>query len=393
MNNLMLYIHIPFCEKKCNYCDFISFKTDENTKKVYVEKLITEIENKSHLANDKIITSIFIGGGTPSLIDSKFIIYILESIYKYYKISDNAEITIESNPNSITKDKLEDYKRIGINRISIGLQSVNNDELQILGRIHTYEDFLKAYDNIVHVGFHNINVDIISGIPYQTLAKYKNTLKNIIRLKPTHLSIYNLIIEPNTIFYQMQKDSSLPLPLEKDMIEIDNLTYEFTEKNGYKRYEISNFAKENFECKHNLGYWSFNEYLGFGLNSSSFLNLSTNETIKGIRLKNRININEYLNLDYKKYIIEKNINYYYEEINNLTEKEMMSEYLITGLRKIIGITNTDFINIFKCDFFQMYGEVLHKYINNGLINIENNDKIYLTKRGLDVSNTILSDFI
>ena len=380
----MLYVHIPFCERKCNYCDFVSFHANEDVIKNYITKLVSEIKNKSYLASDYEIKSIYIGGGTPSVINEKYIVAILSNIMKYYRLYNDIEISIEVNPNSATKEKLQEYFNIGINRISIGLQSANDDELKILGRIHTYNDFLNAYNESLHVGFKNINIDLINGIPNQTPESYKKTLKQVLMLSTKHISIYNLIIEDNTPFKQMLENGTIILPNESEILKMDEITKELTEYYRLYRYEISNYAKENYECRHNLGYWSDVPYLGFGLNAASYIN--------NTRLKNKVNINEYMKQDFDKYLSSNKLNDYYDEISYIYKEEHIREYVMLGFRKTAGINIDDFFNTFNIDFENLYRSQIKYYQSMELL-YKNKNNYYLSDRGLDISNKIISDFI
>ena len=384
MKKLMLYIHIPFCEKKCNYCDFVSFVATYDKIDTYIKQLISEIENKSYLASEYEISSIYIGGGTPSSIDKKYISFIMESIKSHYKINPDAEISIEVNPNSANDEKLKSYFDIGINRLSIGLQSANDDELKMLGRIHNYNDFLNTYNSALHIGFKNISVDLINGIPKQTVASYNSTLKHILSLNIKHISIYNLIIENGTKFFELLNSGNLPLPSEDELVDFDNITYKLTSYHGLNRYEVSNFAKEGYECKHNLGYWSDIPYLGFGLNSSSY--------IDNKRFKNISKFDTYLSLDYKKYLLADDIKNYYESITKIDKNNHISEYVMLGFRKTAGINTADFYATFNEDFEKVYLEQINKYTKLGFL-IKKNDNYMLTKDGLNISNKILADFL
>ena len=384
MKNLELYIHIPFCEKKCNYCDFISFHPNYDTILEYVLKLLDEIKCKKFLSNDYVISSIYIGGGTPSYIDERFINSILKCIFDNYNISSDAEISIEVNPNSATLEKLKLYYDSGINRLSIGLQSTNDNELKILGRIHNYNDFLNTYDNAICAGFNNINVDLINGIPCQTPISFKKSLEQVLILNITHISIYNLIVEDNTKLKKMLSNNEILLPKESDLLEMDKITKELTSHYKFNRYEISNYAKSGFECRHNLGYWSDVPYLGFGLNSASYINNK--------RYKNKIKLNDYMNLNYKNYIDVKEHYDYYETIENIDKKNHINEFLMLGFRKIEGINTKTFYNIFNENFENLFDKGLKFYQSMGLIN-KINDNYFLTDNGLDLSNTIISDLM
>lgn len=384
MNKLMLYIHIPFCQQKCNYCDFVSFHANYDTIDKYILKLLSEIEYKSYIAKNYIISSIYIGGGTPSIIDKKYIRFILESIKNHYNLSNEIEITIESNPNSLNSDKLNAYLESGINRLSIGLQSANENELKVLGRIHTYSDFLNSYNSAIHVGFKNINIDIINGIPGQSPESFKKTLKQIMMLNIKHISIYNLIIEDNTPFKTMLAENKITLPLETELLKMDSITKELTTYYRLKRYEISNYAKPGFECKHNIGYWSDVPYLGFGLNASSYFN--------NTRFKNKISINNYLSLNYNNYLMTNDVNAYYDEVKIIDNLEHIKEYVMLGFRKTNGINIDNFKDTFNEDFEERFKRQIKYYQSLELLYKKENN-YYLSDKGLDVSNKIISDFI
>lgn len=380
----MLYVHIPFCERKCNYCDFVSFHANYDIIDKYIIKLLSEIEYKSYLAKNYVISSIYIGGGTPSLIDKKYVRFIMESIVNNYAVSDDAEITIESNPNSLNQDKLNTYYETGINRLSIGLQSSNDAELKVLGRVHNYNDFLNAYNLAIHTGFKNINIDLINGIPTQSAESFKKTLKQVMMLNVKHISIYNLIIEDNTPFKTMLAENKLTLPLETELLKMDSITKELTKYHRLNRYEISNYAKQGFECKHNLGYWSDVPYLGFGLNSSSYFDSA--------RLKNKSNLNNYMRLNYNDYLITNNKNSYYDEIRIIDTIEHIREYVMLGFRKTSGININEYKNIFNENFEERFKSQIKYYQSIELL-YRNNDNYYLSDKGLDVSNRIIADFI
>ncbi|MDO5564334.1 MAG: radical SAM family heme chaperone HemW [Eubacteriales bacterium] len=379
-----IYIHIPFCERKCSYCDFLSFYAKDNIIKQYIEILKKEIVSKKFLANGKDICTIYIGGGTPSFINPEYIKQIINLIKENYNTIDSLEITIELNPHSAIKDNLYKYKEYKINRLSIGAQSTNNDELNALGRIHTYEDFLQTMDFILRLKFQNVNIDLMNGIPLQTLASWKNTLKKIILFKPTHLSIYNLILEENTELYKLNNEGSLNLPNEKCITLMDLDTFDILEDHGYERYEISNYCKKGFESKHNLGYWSDIPYIGFGLGASSY--------IDNIRYKNISNFSKYLNLNFDIFQNNKLNEEYYDSIEVLNQKELIKEYVMLGLRKVNGINIIQFKNKFNVDFREYFDQKLEKYLLNSMI-VHDGSYYHFTKRGMDVSNTILSDLL
>lgn len=365
MMNLGIYIHIPFCIKKCSYCDFVSFET--NNYDEYFNALSKEIELYKDFISERKIDTVFIGGGTPSVVNP----YYIEKILSKFNITGDTEVTIETNPKTLTDEKLKKYLDIGINRISIGMQSANDNELKSLGRIHNFNDFLKSYELTVNAGFKNINIDTMFGIPGQTTESFKRTLKEIKKLNPTHISSYSLIIEEGTPFYKMELD----LPKEDD----ERKMYELLSKElfGYKRYEISNFAKEGFECRHNLKYWTFEDYLGLGLNSHSF--------IKDTRFFNTNNMAEYINqlLVDKKPVLE----YQKEE-----KEELLSDFIITGLRLEKGIKISKVNRTFEIDFCEKYKDIIEKYSELGMLKLDN-DSLSFTEKGFSISNYILSDFI
>lgn len=336
-----IYVHIPFCKQKCLYCDFISFEGIIEKEEQYTEALKKEIlENAKKIEND-IVTTIYVGGGTPSYIDSKYIVDVLETIKKNYNIKKNAEITIEVNPGTVTKEKLKDYKNVGINRLSIGLQSTNNKILKEIGRIHTYEDFLETYQMARRVGFKNINVDLMLALPDQDCKILVDSLQEIIKLSPEHISIYSLILEEGTRLQKLAEQGSITLP--KDEIERQMYwdTKKVLEKNGYIHYEISNFAKSSYESRHNLNCWKQKPYLGFGVAAHSYYNKT--------RYSNVANIKQYIDAE-KGLMHAHNTKIIHEK---QTKQDEQKEYMMLGLRKIEGVSISDFKNKFvrKSYFF------------------------------------------
>lgn len=384
--NLEIYIHIPFCKQKCAYCDFLSFPV-YNEK--YIDSIKREIAGKAeafNLKDEYIISTIFIGGGTPSFIEADDIVSIIDTLYKNIEVDINTEITIETNPGTLNKSKLKAYKGIGINRLSIGLQSVNNAELKKLGRIHTYEEFLNNYYLARETGFENINIDLMSALPNQTIESFNNTLKTIITLNPEHISAYGLIIEEGTKFYELYSGHSELLPSEEAEREMYYNTKALLAAGGYERYEISNYAKSGFECRHNIGYWRRREYIGFGIGAASLLN--------NTRYTNICDIHKYIQL-LDNCCVKSNKGDFlsiFEEQNKLTVNEQMEEFMFLGLRMMEGISINEFENSFNCLFEEVYGRVLNKLINEELV-IKNNDRIFLSERGIDVSNYVLSEFL
>ena len=375
---LGIYIHIPFCEKKCDYCDFLSGPANNEIKEAYIKALLNEIKSYKGLMEDYQVKTIFIGGGTPSNIAPEFISEILQYVNKYFSV-DAEEITIETNPGTLSKDKLQIYKKAGINRLSIGLQSANNDELKLLGRIHTYEEFLDNYHLARSLGYTNINIDLISGLPSQSLTDWEETLEKIINLSPEHISAYSLIIEEGTAFY----DRYNPDGLEEYKIddETDRLIYsktkEMLKNNGYSRYEISNYSKKGYESKHNLSYWERTSYLGLGLGASSL--------IDNTRFRNEENISKYIKNSNNHELLHK-------EIVKLTKQDSMEEFVFLGLRKTKGISKNEFRNVFGINIEEIYIKPIEQSISEGLIK-ERGDNIFLTDYGLDVSNYVMVRFM
>lgn len=377
---LMLYIHIPFCVKKCAYCDFLSAPAKDDVIEEYVTAMCLEIDSYREMFMEYLVDSIFFGGGTPSILNEKQITHIVNKIRNAFDIKKEAEITIECNPGTVSESKLSTYKMLGINRLSFGLQSTDNAELKKLGRIHTYEEFLENFHLARKFGFTNINVDIMSALPGQSLQSYCNTLEQIIQLDPEHISAYSLILEEGTSFYEMYgEDGSY-----KDLIpneEIDRGMYHETKRllkdAGYERYEISNYAKIGYACRHNIGYWKRREYLGIGLGASSLIG------------KERYHIvNELTN--YMKGC--KNSYDLREERELLSRKDEIEEFMFLGLRLVEGISVVEFYDLFHQKIDDVYPKVIEKLMNENMIVVKK-DKIFLTDRGLDLSNHIFTEFL
>lgn len=381
LNELGIYIHIPFCKQKCYYCDFVSYSNKCSEVKEYIESLKKEIE-EFDFSNYK-VTSIYIGGGTPSYIDSIYIVEILSELKEKLKCNliefKDIEITIEVNPGTVDTKKLNDYKKLGINRLSIGLQSTKNDILKKIGRIHTYQEFLEIYKLARETGFKNINIDLMIGIPGQKIGDLKNTLQDIIKLEPEHISVYSLIIEENTPIEKMLENGEIKLPdedLERNMYWYVKNTLEL---NGYNHYEISNFAKLGKESRHNLNCWNQEEYIGFGVAAHSYLN--------GIRFSNTINVEEYIQH------IENNRkeeNIQIEESQSLEDKK--NEFIMLGFRKIQGVDIARFKEKFIDNPILLYRENLNKLVEEGLIEVDLNH-IKLTNKGIDLANLVFEEFV
>ncbi len=374
-NEIGIYVHIPFCKKKCDYCDFISYCNKDNLIEKYIEAMKKEIESQNIKPE---ITTIYIGGGTPSYIDSKYIIQIINKI-KEKNVSPNPEITIEVNPGTVTMEKLEDYRSCGINRISIGLQSTNNTLLKEIGRIHDFKQFLETYKLAKKVGFKNINVDLMLGLPNQRIKDLKESLEQILKLKPKHVSVYSLIVEDGTPIANKIEKGELQLPdeeLERNMYWFVKNTLEL---NGYKHYEISNFAKKGYESKHNLNCWNQKEYIGIGVAAHSYRDIT--------RYSNTENIEEYIkNVNNEKF----NKNKIIHEVQK--EDDAKKEFMLLGLRKIDGIKISDFKNKFGDNPIYLYRNELKKLIDEKLLIIDNND-IRLSNKGIDLANLVWEEFV
>ena len=387
MRNIGIYIHIPFCKSKCYYCDFVSFCNEEKNIKIYTECLKKEIEFKSlqlqkfcKKNNEQFqIDTIFIGGGTPSIIESKLIVELLENIKSHFKLKKNLEVTIEVNPDSVTFEKLMEYKKNGINRISIGLQSSKNKLLKEIGRPHNFEQFKNAFACIKKAGFSNINVDLMIALPDQSISDVKDSLKEIILLKPSHISVYSLILEEGTKLFYDIKNGNKKLVSENLERKMYWYVKQKLEENGFIHYEISNFSKPGKESKHNLNCWNQNEYLGIGLSAHSFFN--------NVRFSNITNLNEYIkNIQNEEYLKNEIV----QETLNLEEKQ--KEYMILGLRKLEGVQIKKFKEAFNENPIYIYRNQINKLITNNLIEIDE-DYIKLTNKGLDFANIVWEEFV
>lgn len=390
-----LYVHIPFCAVKCKYCDFLSFDGESyGTMLRYVDCLCQEIKMYEPVANDCVVRSIFIGGGTPSLLDEALITNIMAFIRKTFKLEKNVEVTIEANPGTLRHQKLNGYKAAGINRISIGLQSADDEMLKKLGRLHNFDQFVASYKAARRAGFNNINIDIMSGLPGQTIHSYVDTLSRVIAFQPEHISSYSLSIEEGTPF---ANDPAILESLPTEMI--DRKMYEITKQllaaHGYDRYEISNYSRPGYECKHNMVYWTGGEYIGFGIGAASYF--------QGKRFSNMRDIFGYINLmedTAEKFVTTDSMEMLYNDVTRKLRENVttiyidsrMEEFMFLGLRMMCGISRMDFEERFKKDIYEVYGPVLNKYIDQGFMGTEG-DRIFLTDAGIDVSNVILADFI
>ena len=415
---LELYVHVPFCARKCLYCDFLSFRALASVQEAYTEQLIREIEVQGACCREYQVKTVFIGGGTPSVMEPCLIRDIMQALNKNFDIAAEAEITIEVNPGTLLQNKLHIYRAAGINRLSIGLQSADNQELKDLGRIHTFEEFLKSYQCARMAGFTNVNVDLMSSIPGQTLESWKNTLKKVTMLKPEHISAYSLIVEEGTPFWDRygkregeetglktddvcflhprggrlesntvpRKRAALypPLPDEETENRIYHFTRTYLEEQGYGSYEISNYAKPGRECLHNTGYWRGVSYLGLGLGSSSCMN--------GTRFSNERDLDTYLHLDFSQEGGASALSSLRGPVEELTREAQMEEFMFLGLRMTRGVSEIDFVSMFGVKIESIYGPVIERLIANGLLKREG-VRISLTEWGMDVSNFVLSEFL
>lgn len=410
--DLELYVHIPFCVKKCAYCDFLSAPADVQERTLYVDALTKEIRAEKEEYRNYKVSTVFLGGGTPSVLGEGEITEIFRALYESFDISDSAEITMEVNPGTVTEGKTAVWKKCGVNRLSIGLQSVNDDELRMLGRIHTYGEFLNTWDTVRGAGFRNVNIDLISAIPGQTLESWRRTLRTAAELEPEHISAYSLIIEEDTPFYEWYGEEANrnfetengkakeegggrtvlpPLPDEDTEREIYKATEEILAGYGYHRYEISNYAKDGYECRHNLGYWERKEYLGLGLGASSL--------IDEWRFHNTTDMKKYLDF-FGKSVSDPAalpnstdcLSGIREEVESLSCEDRMEEFMFLGLRKTEGISMDEFCKTFDRDILEVYGPQIRKMEEQGLLIVQNG-RIRLTERGTDVSNYVFSEFI
>lgn len=371
-----LYLHMPFCVRKCAYCDFLSFPTDQETQNLYTRRLREDIDAMGKKYGDIPVDTIFIGGGTPSVPDSALIVGIMEHVRKAFHVAEGAEISMEANPGTVTREKLTDYRRAGINRLSFGLQSANDRELKLLGRIHTWAEFLESFHLARECGFTNINIDLMSALPGQTRESWKDTLKRVTDLNPEHISAYSLIIEDGTPFgekYGSEEGRKL-LPDEDSEREMYHETKRFLRDCGYERYEISNYAKPGRACRHNIGYWTGLPYLGLGLGASSYMD--------GCRFA--------VNSDMKQYLEEKPG--MFTDVEKLTKKDMEEEFFYVGLRMTAGVSLTEFERRFGVSAKDVYPGLMEMFVEEKAA-VFQGDRFVLTDYGLDVSNYIMAQFL
>ncbi|BBK75697.1 MULTISPECIES: radical SAM family heme chaperone HemW [Clostridium] len=373
MKEMSLYIHIPFCKQKCLYCDFPSYAGKESLINEYIRALNEEILRKCSKYK---IASIFVGGGTPSYLNEINLESLLKTI-NLLDFKDNFEFTIECNPGTLNEEKLVLMKNYNVNRISMGLQTTNDNLLKEIGRIHSFEEFKKNYNQARKAGFENINVDLMFGLPNQHMKDWKASLKDVMSLEPDHISAYSLIIEEGTCFYNLYNNDKLNIPNEEEERSMYLFTKGFLEDYGYNQYEISNYAKVNKECFHNKVYWKCNEYLGLGVSASSFVDEKRFKNIDDIKIYiEKINNNEDVT----------------EEIHVNNINDDMEEFMFMGLRMIEGINLKTFKKRFGKDVFDIYDEVIKNNIKKGLLVVDS-EKLYLSEKGIELSNYVMSDFI
>ena len=371
-----LYLHMPFCVRKCAYCDFLSFPSGAKTQRMYAKRLMEDIGVMGKRYGEIPVETIFIGGGTPSVPDSGLIVEIMEHVRHAFHVVDGAEISMEANPGTVTREKLTDYRKAGINRLSFGLQSANDRELKLLGRIHTWAEFLENFTLARECGFANLNIDLMSALPGQTCESWKETLSRVTDLDPEHISAYSLIIEEGTPFgerYGSEEGRKL-LPDEDSEREMYHETKRFLKDCGYERYEISNYAKPGRECRHNIGYWTGVPYLGLGLGASSYLD--------GCRFT--------VNPDMKQYLEEKPG--MFTDIEKLTKKDMEEEFFYVGLRMTAGVSLSEFERRFGISAKEVYPGLMETFVKEKAARFEG-DRFVLTDYGLDVSNYIMAQFL
>ena len=438
MKSISIYIHIPFCVKKCQYCDFLSAPADSRAQEVYLRALKQEIREQAARYREYEVQTVFIGGGTPTAVPCENLCEVLKTVFTCYRVNPQAEISMEANPGTVTKETLLSYRKAGINRISIGLQSADDVELKLLGRIHTYRDFQQTYRWAQEAGFTNINLDIMSALPGQSVENYKKTLETVLSLKPQHISAYSLIVEEGTPFYEKygQESEKLQatgekqpdLPSEEEEREMYALTEKLLAAAGYHRYEISNYALPGRECRHNLVYWKRGNYVGFGLGAASM--------VENVRFENIREMQEYL-AEYagmpdaepvcaevaqgdkqalsneQEFSLREDTHFEneqelstWEDVNSgetqqifqgenvhpLSPQEQMEETMFLGLRLTEGISKAEFHRQFGVSMEQIYGEVIRKNTAKGLL-IDEAGYVCLTREGMDLSNYVMAQFL
>ncbi|MCH5275813.1 MAG: oxygen-independent coproporphyrinogen III oxidase [Lachnospiraceae bacterium] len=381
---LSIYIHIPFCKQKCKYCDFLSAPASDRVQEEYLHALLGEMIAQAGQYSHRVVHSIYIGGGTPSVVEPNWICHILKTLFSNFTVAENAEISMELNPGTVTKESLNAYHRAGINRISIGLQSAHDKELALLGRIHGFEDFLTTYRLVREAGFQNVNVDIMAALPGQKVEDYEDTLQKLMALNPIpeHISAYSLIIEEGTPFFSLYGEekealektgeTQKHLPSEAEERRMYEVTAKILSDKGYHQYEISNYSLEGFECYHNKVYWLRGDYVGFGLGAASLVN--------NIRYRNHADLGAYLREKDK-----------VMECTPLSVKEQMEEFMFLGLRLLNGVDKKEFYHYFHVSMDEVYGQIIEENEKEGLL--QNGERVVLTNRGRDISNYVMAQFL
>lgn len=387
---LSLYLHIPFCVRKCAYCDFLSFPAGEEVKHAYKEALLREIWEAGERYSEYEVKTIFFGGGTPTLLGGAVLSEILGCVFSSFSVDATAEITAECNPGTVTLAELRSMREGGFNRLSIGVQSLRDEELLLLGRIHTRQQFLDCYRWAREAGFTNINLDLMEALPGQSAETLEATLREAVSLLPEHISAYSLIIEEGTPFFERYEqavserekegcDKGHLLPSEEEERAMDRLTEEILSEAGYERYEISNYALPGRECRHNCVYWQRGEYLGLGLGGASLM--------KGVRFSDTNSMEEYLKGNFKEYSSEQ----------VLSREDAMAEFMFLGLRMCRGVCSRDFERCFSVTLEEVYGPVIKKQIEDGFLQrrelAEGEFTLSFTPRGRDVSNPLLAEYL
>lgn len=368
-----IYVHIPFCVKKCSYCDFLSFPCGEGTRKAYLEALLKEIAHVQVPETYGSVTSVYFGGGTPSLLSGEDMQRLMAAIRGRFSLHGQAEISMEANPGTLTEEKLEGYRAAGINRLSIGCQSVHDRELLMLGRIHRFSDFTESFALARKAGFTNINVDLMSAIPGQRLKDWQDCLETIAAMGPEHISAYSLIVEEGTPFAEME----LELPEEEEERQMYADTRRILKEHGYEQYEISNYARPGYACRHNIGYWDGTPYRSFGLGASSY--------IEETRFRNTNNLDVYLRQAGEPASLCR-------ETEALTEQSRMEEYMFLGLRMNRGVSKKEFMNRFHRPMEEVYGSKIEHFVRGKLLTFSE-DRVFLTEKGMDLANVVMAGFL
>jgi oxygen-independent coproporphyrinogen III oxidase len=377
MNPLGIYIHIPYCLHKCGYCDFNSHPENSAESETYVSTLLLEIDHYAPQLARKGVSTIFLGGGTPTILSPANLDIILGRVKNLFNLSSDCEITIEANPATIKQETLLQIRSSGFNRISIGVQSFDSDELKLLERVHNKKEIHTTIDRARLAGFENLSIDLMFGLPGQSSEKWKSHLQQALERKPDHISAYSLTIEPATSFFKLHKHGLLTLPSEEIQLEMFQLTIETLQSAGYEQYEISNYARPGFESRHNLNYWDNGEYLGLGAGASSYLN---GERFKNTNLPSRY-IREVLAAGSAVASTE-----------TLTPMHAMGETIMLGLRRLKGIAIEDFEKRFKVSFKNVYGKVIDSMLNEGLITL-NQNHMALSRKGLYLADSVILKFL